>query len=159
MTLRSIHHFEDEPELVRWIPGVLLKRYWLDNPDWTVDGGNYEEAEDEVLIRFRLRSVQPATIEYRVYRTEEEFRSQFDRRAKPGDVVLLDIMSESPVDGSQVPFGLAAYDLAVQAVGEKNVCFLTAFPQQLVRKGVRVVEKPPDADALITLIVSILRIE
>ena len=30
--VRTIHHFEDEPEKMCWIPGTLLNAYWADHP-------------------------------------------------------------------------------------------------------------------------------
>ena len=161
---RTIHHFEDEPELVQWIPGALLNRYWLEHPDWVRDNGEFHEDDEHQIVTFVVHpsNDEAVMIEYRVYRTRAEF-DLFGEIARADDIVLVDIMGESPEDGTFEPYGLQVAALAERTVGRGSVFFLTAFPHRLLRDAeldaARIIAKPPDADALMSLLVTHLALD
>lgn len=155
MIKHTIHHYEDEPELLKWIPGVLFNSYCLHYHDCVKDGGNYREHEDETRsTTFELTvDGQRHLVEYRVYNGIDEFREQF--RPAPGDLALIDLM-----EGGVEPVGREAYQMAVDALGpDAPVYVLTAFAGAAddVPKE-RVLSKPIDDIALVDILVAGLAI-
>lgn len=158
MIHRTIHHFEDEPELVRWIPSALLNRYWLNHPEWIVDEGKYAEDDEQLVTTFELApSGKRCVITYRLYRTFADFDERFTTAVQADDVALVDLMGAA---SAREPIGLRVYEAAVAALGSESVFFLTAFPRELTTfiEDARVITKPPDASQLIDLLVEKLRV-
>jgi len=153
----TIHHFEDEPEHVRWIAGTLLNRYWLSHAEWVKEEGRFDEADKPKSSWFELE-VGPDVyrILHRLYETPEEFRSSA-RGIQRNDIVLLDL---SMGRHAEMP-GLALYKLAVQRVGVKRAYVLSAFAHVALADGVpadQVIQKPPDPTLLINVIMDRLAI-
>jgi hypothetical protein len=151
MMIKTIHHFEDEPELLHWIPGTLLNRYQSVRPRWVSDGGQFKE--DEGVTSFVIDpGTGQYTVRYRVYERAEEFRKACDEDViVPGDVVLLDVM-----DSNLIPAGFELHACAAQKVSYTNAFFLTAFPLVAINHQIpeaMVISKPPDMNALIDLLV------
>lgn len=151
MIVRTIHHFEDEPELVRWIPGTLLNLYWRRNPHWIEDEGRFEERDDH-LTTFQLNVNGTVwSIEYRVYTDVAAFEARFDEHAKEHDVALIDLMNA----GQELP-GLEVYQKAIQRLGKPAVYFLTAFPGEVKKRGLLpdeyVLPKPVDVAEVASLL-------
>lgn len=152
MNVRTIHHFEDEPELVHWVPGTLLNLYWRRHPDWIVEDGRFND-EDDRLTTFELHvDSSDWKVEYRLYQSPSEFAETFDEHAKPGDVVLVDLFDAS----MRVPLGVDVYKAAIGALGESAIYFLTAFPQRVQEflsvPEAQVLAKPIDAKELTNLL-------
>lgn len=153
--VHTIHHYEDEPELLRWIPGVLFNRFWSRFPQWVQDEGAYEE-HDETRTTFALE--QDATkhvIEYRLYKRLDDFNRQFAENAKVADVALIDVM-----DKGNRPNGLAVYRDVVKKLRPQNVYLLTSFPSTVtisVPEG-HILAKPVDATTLADLLIECLGI-
>lgn len=157
MIVRTIHHFEDEPELVRFIPGSLLNHFWRRHPEWIVEEGRFQELEDGRLTTFDLEvRGTPCTVAYRIYPTIQAFESDFFRYAKVGDIALVDLM-----DAVQQPAGLHVYKRAVKILGEGAVYFLTAFPGQARRAGnkIQVLVKPVEVTELTRILADGLAIQ
>ena len=156
VSIRTIHHFEDEPELVRWIPGSLLNLYWRRHPEWVANDGRYLE-QDPQLTTFELNiGARRWQIEYRLYHDPEEFEEKLKEHAKPGDVALIDLM-----DAKQLPVGRKAFEIATAMLGEASVYFFTAFPKDMPAdmKTDRVLPKPIDVTELVGLLAEKLAIE
>ena len=155
MNVRTIHHFEDEPELVKWIPGTLLNLYWRDHPDWITHEGNFVE-HDERLTTFQLNPNGTLwTLRYQIYTDQHEFRGNF--KGEPSDIVLVDLMNAGATPGFQV------YQEAVQALGPAYVYFLTAFPGEVKAQyntlsDDYVLSKPVDVPDLTRLLIRKLAI-
>ncbi len=148
----TIHHFEDEPELVEWLPGLMLDRIWMDHPEWIRDNGRYSEDPSAGIAEFALvTSGEELVIRHRVYST----KLSFDRDCHPqrGDLVLVDVMTIAK-DGALTPEGLSLFQTAKGVVGLDGVYFITAYPGRIPVEVLRelhpehVVSKPVDASAL-----------
>ncbi len=155
MNVRSIHHFEDEPEFIKWIPGALLNLYWRLHPEWIVDQANFQE-EDEHLTSFELKvNGTPWKIQYRFYTDVAEFKAKFEASDK--DVALIDLMN-----AGQFP-GLEVYEMASEALGQPSVYFLTAFPGEVQTRNPLpaefVLSKPVDVAELVALLVRKLDVQ
>ncbi len=151
MNVRTIHHFDDEPELVKWIPGSLLNLYWSRHPDWVTEEGQFIEHDDH-LTTFELNVVGTSwLIEYRLYRDVAVFDEVFPNQAKERDVALVDLM-----DASQQLPGLDVYRKAAERLGKLAVYFLTAFPGEVKRRRLLedeyVLPKPVDVAELASLL-------
>lgn len=149
MTLvRTIHHLEDEPEAVLWIPKLLRNYYWLTHRGWVrpeqisvddPDGGIY-------VATFKLYPAEPGiTIRHRIYRTGDLFRSQC--QPVDGDIILLDVMKQKP-NGDFIAEGLPLLDQFENRKGV-TVFVVTGYPLRIPdelrnRLKERLVVKPMD---------------
>lgn|GEM_PF-3537398 len=167
MIVRRIHHLEDEPEGLRWIPGALLNHYWLNQPHWIREEGNFSEEDDGNLISFVLYvGPEPVRLEYRIYRNKAEFESKFPLFAQQGDFVLLDVLTEDP-HGGLVPDGLDVFSLAEKAVGSPAIYYLSAYPRKVLSDSRiqnalpegHLLLKPVDANAVVQVLVRHFRLE
>ena len=167
MIIRRIHHLEDEPEGLRWIPGTLLNYYWLNHPQWVRDEGEFSEEEEGQLISFALYAgSERVKVEYRIYRNKTEFERNFLTFAQKGDFVLLDVLTEDP-NGGLVPDGLDVFPLAEKAVGSAAIYYLSAYTnkvlsdprmQNALPEG-HLLLKPVDANAVVQILVKHFRLE
>jgi hypothetical protein len=152
MTVKAIHHFEDQPEEMRWLASVLLNRYWLHHSEWIVNDGSFQESDYPKQSSFKLRlGSETITILHRLYESAEDFMAALDSIAR-GDVVLLDVSRGSRTD---LP-GLLLYDAVVKIHDQEDVFVLTAWPDLARGHGIRsdhIIVKPPDPATLITMIV------
>jgi hypothetical protein len=149
----TIHHYEDEPEMLRWVPGVLLNRYWSRFPQWIADEGRYKDHPDG-RTTFELHvNGSVHEIEYRIYKDLSEFNRDF--HGKHSDVALIDVMDK----GNQ-PLGLQVYQTVIGVLDKSSVFLLTSFPSLVnieVLDG-HVLSKPIDATELADHLMSTLRI-
>lgn len=149
--IHTIHHYEDEPALLRWIPGVLFNRFWSRFPSWIRNDGNYQE--DVGLTSFELHvNGDTHLVEYRLYNGEAEFKNMF----KPGqsDVALIDVMDNGR------PLGLQVYTEVVKTLHAEAVYLLTSFPDKVnlnVPSG-HILPKPIDVTELAELLIDRLAI-
>lgn len=155
MNLRSIHHFEDEPEFVKWIPGALLNYYWRHHPSWIENEASFTE-EDEHLTSFSLRvNGTEWRIQYRLYTDLEDFNTRF--KGEQNDVALIDLMNAGEYPGVEV------YQTAIAALGSESVYFLTAFPGAVKEKvqlsDDYVFPKPVDVAELVSLLIRKLAVQ
>ena len=73
----TIHHFEDEPETMHWLPGALLNRYIVEKPEWIKEGGSYSEKDDESEVNFQLNPPSgKINIKYKVYNEKKTFKKE-----------------------------------------------------------------------------------
>ena len=158
MKTRTIHHFEDEPEEVRWIAGALLNRFWLNHPDWIVEGGHFKEVDYPKSASFCLKigsAREDYVITHRLYSTSQEFQ-RAGANLKGTDIVILDLLTGD----RQLP-GLTLYGHAVAKLGAERVYVLTALPQRAIAHGVpadHVFVKPVDPTTLINTIVEAFKL-
>jgi hypothetical protein len=160
MTTRRIHHFEDEPYTMSWVPEAVLNSYWTEHPDWIQDDASYCVEPDGRSVRFVLhpKPGEPVAIEYRVYATKEEFAADFDRLARTGDVLLLDVMTIDP-NGRINPSGLDLLEKARLKLSLESIYFVTGYPRELFSNSSQaalrrlpqghILAKPVDAGALV----------
>jgi hypothetical protein len=157
MNVKTIHHFEDQPEEMRWLASVLLNRYWLHHSSWIVNEGEYTESDEPKQSSFKLRiGSETFVIRHRLYATTEEFMAALST-ILDGDVVLVDLSRGSRTD---LP-GLALYDKVVANRGADGVYVLTAWSDLARAHDIpadHIVVKPPDPATLVTMIVDRFRI-
>ena len=117
MKTRRIHHFEDEPDTMSWVPDALLNYYWAECPGWIEGDASYQVDPEGRFVRFILnpKPGAPVVIEYRVYATRGEFDAYFYQLVQGEDVLLLDVMTIDPASGKTNPSGL---DLMKKGAGE-----------------------------------------
>lgn len=155
MIVRTIHHFEDEPELVKWIPGALLNSYWKQHPEWIVNEGNFAEQDDR-LTSFELHvNTMAWKIEYRLYTDLDDFNARF--HGVLADIALIDLMNAGEFPGLEV------YEKAAAVLGTSAVYFLTAFPGVVKARGQFldefVLSKPVDVADLAALLIRKLGVQ
>ena len=161
--IRRIHHFDDEPELIRWIPNTLYRRYRRHYRDWIV-APDFSESDNGTTTRFMLHPHGPNGVswqlEYRFYRTTEDFDTNFRRLADVGDFALMDLMIFNS-DRQMVPHGRTRFDKAREVLGEDHVYFLTAYPLELKPSidDRYLIYKPPNAQRIVDLLIRNLRFE
>lgn len=113
----TIHHYEDEPELLRWIPSVLLNRFWSRFPDWIRNEGNFAEHDDNRTTFELTLNGQTHLIEYRLYNGVKEFERHFTK-LRAQDVALIDVM-----EGGINAHGLHVYAKAIQKLRlSRRIC-------------------------------------
>ncbi len=159
--VRRIHHFDDEPELIRWIPSTLYLRYRRRHRDW-IRQPEFTESQDGTVTTFTLHPTGvPWRIEYRFYRKTEEFDEIFPQLAVAGDFAFMDLMGFTP-ERRMVPQGRSRYEVAAGVLGKQSVYFMTAFPQDEALKADiderYLIHKPPDAQAVVDLIIEKLQV-
>jgi len=148
-----IHHLEDQPELMSWIPGSLLNWVLVDRPEWTDGADLVEDEEGNVCFRIAPNG-DGCDVVYRVYESAELFQSRFPKTATAGDLVLLDVMVDS-VEGGVRPHDPTVYECAIRAVGAAAVWVITAYrqgiPPQLTQQlsGHNILDKPVDVGTFI----------
>jgi len=158
--VRRIHHFEDEPQYVDWIPTCLFNRYMLEHPEWFGDGAHCERRPKDRCVAFTLSELSPpVTIEYRSYVDRDEFRERFPKLCLVGDILLLDVYVRSS-RGLRADGLMDAYEIARKKIGEDgSIYFMTAYPSILSEKlpaeahmG-KTFPKPTDANEIVDLLV------
>jgi hypothetical protein len=154
----TIHHFDDEPDTVDWIPDSLFNYYRLTHPSWTALS-NFKSPEDEaaeqVSWSFSLSSPQPVIVKYHIYRRPKVFNENF--RPESEDIAFLDVITEMD-DGTLEPTGLDFYELACKKLSPERVYILSGFPGTIREKLHRLpidhlIIKPPDASDIISILV------
>lgn len=154
--VRTIHHFDDQPEFVRWICGALRNRYGMTSPEWLVPGGIDDTDEWESRFDLQIGS-KTWTIAHRLYGTPEQFRAEFPGRARTGDVALIDLMVGGEENTTEFA-GAALYSEAIERLGADSVYFLTAYPRYLESlpeyRHAQVIIKPPDVTKLVGSIIA-----
>jgi hypothetical protein len=150
MPIHTIHHYEDQPELLRWIPGNLFNRFWSLHPDWIKGGGSFQEKQKWLTTFALLVDGQEHVIEYRLYKSFQNFEDYFSGAAKSGDIALADVM-----DKDAQPRGLEVYRRMVETLGSSAAVYLlTAFPKEVkisVPVG-HILPKPVDASMVAELL-------
>ena len=129
----TIHHFEDEPESVRWILGTLLNTLWLKHPDGDFGDGAIHVSPDRKEHSFVFRRAQDSSsiqVRHLSYERLEVFQQQFPEEVKPHDLVLLDLMSISP-EGHPVVHGVDSYMVAVKRILQNRILFLTSYASDI----------------------------
>jgi hypothetical protein len=160
-----IHHFEDEPENVVWIPKVLRNYYDRTHPDWIVPRPieiDDSTDDDHYIATFFLRptdATNETAIQYHVYRTKELFR---DCSPAEGDLIILDIMNQNP-DGDFTPDGLELLERFERLEGI-TVLILTGYPHRIPEEkrnmlGERLIVKPPAVDSFIEKVANTLEVD
>lgn len=149
--VHTIHHFEDEPELLRWIPGVLFNRYWSRFQDWVLNEGNFQEHEGATTFELQVGG-DVHVVEYRVYTSLAEFEQNF--RPKTQDVALIDVMA------SGEPRGLDVYQKVIQTLDADAVYLVTSFPSAvtITVSPRHILPKPLDVTELADLLIDRLAI-
>jgi hypothetical protein len=163
MTELTIHHFEDQPENMSWIPGTLLNAYWAAHPEWIKGDGNYQAKEDGSIVSFQLHPTldESVTIRYRVYDSKGVFEDLYEPLR--GDIVLLDVMREQPTGGFE-PEGLDQLRDLLKRDEGVAIYVVTAYPGKIPKEmyerlNRRVFTKPMDIDAFIAELISTLKVE
>jgi hypothetical protein len=155
MQTHTIHHYEDQPELIRWIPGGLLNRFCTLHPEWIRDEGAFEESEKVTTFKLFVDG-EEHVVEYRIYQSLETFKTDFEGMGRPGDIALADLMNKDAQ-----PVGKEVYFFMTERLGSPDAVYvLTAFPDQ-VTFGVsasHIVPKPVNARALADLLIGKLAI-
>jgi hypothetical protein len=155
MPIHTIHHYEDQPEMLRWIPSTLLNQFWMQHPEWIQGEGYFTDGQE--LTTFKLFvDGEEHLIEFRRYQNLQYFNDEFPKNAKPGDIALVDLM-ENGTD----PRGMEAYRWIVEALGSDDAVYLlTAFPKEVtisVPAG-HILSKPVHAVTLANLLIAKLAI-
>lgn len=147
----TIHHFEDEPELLRWIPSVLFNRYWSRFHDWVRNEGNFQEQEGSSTFELHVGG-EVHIVEYRVYTSLSEFEQNF--RPKAQDVALIDVME------SGEPRGLDVYQRVIKTLDADAVYLVTSFPNTVTIPipPRHILPKPLDVTELADLLIDRLAI-
>lgn len=154
--VRRVHHFDDEPELIRWIPNTLYRRYRRHHRDWIV-APNFEERDDRTTFTLHPHGpeTQPWKIEYRFYSTTKDFDEHFEEQSQRGDFALMDLMVFN-AERQMVPEGQSRFEKARAALGKERVYFLTAYPLELKQATpdeAYLIFKPPNAQRIVDLII------
>ena len=147
--VRTVHHLDDEPEFVKWIPQFLRDRIYLTHRSWSVS----EVVPGDHTATFEISGPEGGTrVDYRIYTTLDAFLTDFVPAAAKDDFVFLDAMIDD--QGQELlPEGAKAYPVAAEHVGEDRAWFVTAFPFELLNLGGkvrrdRILTKPVDGTAL-----------
>jgi len=159
----TIYHFDDEAELVSWVPDALFMRFEEEHPEW-IDGEPTEEPlETHLKVEFVLRSPGGSVrVRYLLYSDAAAFETEV--QLGPEDLVVLDLMGPGP-DGNLEEKGLTLLDHAIQkGVQRDRIYLLTAYPHTLEKTlndrvdRKQILVKPPDAEGLIRELVGKMKI-
>ncbi len=126
-----ICHFEDEIEGASWLGPVLYNCVAQRHPERVADDGLLEESADadsaSATFTLRLGPARALAVEYLIFAEREAFGAALEQ-AGAGDLVILDVMAETP-EGTIEPRGLDFFELACQRVGAARVFIVTGYPE------------------------------
>lgn len=163
-TLHRILHYEDEPDQVDWLPGLLFEEYCELIPEL-----GDKETETWITGSETVSSIDfvpaglPHRIEYRLIQEKAEFLEAVDDARGSDYLVILDIAHEMPDVGLR-PEGIDIYrELEKRKVLEHRIFFLTAYPGFLKNKHVvlpveQIFIKPPSLNELTRRVLSFVAI-
>jgi hypothetical protein len=150
-----IHHIEDEPELVRWIPAVLHHRFFSMGAAGTEN--EYCESAEQVVFGLIRQGVE-SQIVYRWHRSVHDFEMSLLRSRHARQIVIADMMIESD-GGAFANWGWQALRLVVPYVHRDRRFILSAYPRAITGPVRRLVDpsnvffKGDDPDKLISRLV------
>jgi len=151
-----VHHLDDEPELIRWIPSVLMNRLLLRQLA-SVDVSSFVDLKRETTFVIQTQA-KPIRLRYKFHTGLASLKRGIRTTARFRQVLIADLM----LPGSKGRFandGLDALRLAGRAIPRARRFVLTAFPQAITPEVRRLVlpklvfSKPPDVSTFIDEII------
>lgn len=152
----SIYHFDDEPEIVEWIPELLRNYYRKRNPSWMRGAPTVVTEADVYRYSFSIDAPKGSVdIRYLLYgnaATEAKFRQLF--HPQKDDILILDLYHETR--GGLLEAGIAHYQAARGLLAPQRIYILTGYPDRakpiLIDQSLlaeNLFSKPPSTGAFI----------
>ncbi|MEO5335939.1 MAG: hypothetical protein H7841_03450 [Magnetospirillum sp. WYHS-4] len=122
-------HYEDEPEVVSWIPAALYDHYCAEDPSLLDDDDALREADDDLSADLTLeRYGQKIRIGYRILEKTENFTMEVEKLDGAPALIILDLFRQT--ENGMEPVGINV----LQGIKDRpthQIFFLTAYPQDL----------------------------
>ena len=154
-----VHHVDDEPDHIRWIPGAIMNRLLLTGMG-SVDTNSFYESENETSFVINTIASE-VRLRYMFHVELAALKRALKASVAHRQVLIADLMLPS-ADGRFANDGLDALRLVGRAIPRARRFVLTAYPKAITRQVRRLVtpqsvfRKPVDVTVFVDAIIQSL---